>query len=64
MNLLFKWIHIKFYLIKRHYPYSNGIVYLTFDSSSKELSFKVFLEGISHIDSDDVKIIDTSKRVW
>jgi hypothetical protein len=41
----------------RDYSDSSGIVYLSFDSSSKELSFKVFLEGMSYLDGDDVEVI-------
>ncbi|MGE5634830.1 MAG: CHRD domain-containing protein [Deltaproteobacteria bacterium] len=40
-----------------YYPDSSGIVYLSVDSSSKELSFKVFLEGMSYEEGDDVEII-------
>ena len=40
-----------------NYPDSSGIVYLFFDSSFKELFFKVFLEGLSHLEGDDVEII-------
>jgi hypothetical protein len=40
---------------KDQYPDSSGIVYLTFDSATKELSFKVFLKDISHIDDYDVE---------
>ena len=41
-----------------YYPDSNGRVYLSFDPSSKKLSFKVFLEGMSHLEGDDVEIIE------
>ena len=40
-----------------YYPNSSGIVYLSFDPSIDELSFKVFLEGMSYEEGDDVEII-------
>jgi CHRD domain-containing protein len=36
---------------------SHGIVYLSFDPSIDELSYEVFLEGMSYEEGDDVEII-------
>jgi hypothetical protein len=36
---------------------SHGIVYLSFDPFIEELSYEVFLEGMSYLDGDDVEII-------
>jgi hypothetical protein len=42
---------------KDNIPDSTGITYLLFDSSFKQLFFKVFLKGLSHFEGDDVEII-------
>ena len=36
---------------------SYGIVYLSIDPSFGELSYKVFFEGMSYLEGDDVEII-------
>ena len=36
---------------------SHGIVYLSIDPSLGELSYEVFLEGMSYVEGDDVEII-------
>jgi hypothetical protein len=36
---------------------SNGIVYLSIDPYLGELSYEVFLEGMSYVEGDDVEII-------
>ena len=36
---------------------SHGIVYLSFDYSLNELSYRVFVEGMSYLEGDDVEII-------
>ena len=36
---------------------SHGIVYLSFDPFIEELSYEVFLEGMSYLDGDDVEVI-------
>ena len=36
---------------------SHGVVYLSIDSFSDELSYEVFLEGLSYEEGDDVEII-------
>ena len=40
-----------------YYLDSHGIVYLSFDYSFSVLSYKVFVEGMSYLDGDDVEII-------
>ena len=40
-----------------YYLDSHGIVYLSFDYSFSTLSYKVFVEGMSYLDGDDVEII-------
>lgn len=40
-----------------HYLDSHGIVYLSFDYSFSVLSYKVFVEGMSYLDGDDIEII-------
>jgi len=41
-----------------YYPDSSGIVYLSFDPSISELSYEVFVEGMSYEEGDDVEIIE------
>jgi len=41
-----------------YYLDSHGIVYLSFDYSFSVLSYKVFVEGMSYLDGDDVEIIE------
>jgi hypothetical protein len=41
-----------------YYLDSHGIVYLSFDYSFSALSYKVFVEGMSYLDGDDVEIIE------
>jgi hypothetical protein len=38
---------------------SHGVVYLSIDPFSDELSYEVFLEGMSYEEGDDVEIIQT-----
>jgi len=40
-----------------YYLDSSGIVYLSFDYFTKELSYSVFVQGMSYLDGDDVEII-------
>ncbi len=41
-----------------YYLDSHGMVYLSFDYSLSVLSYKVFVEGMSYLDGDDVEIIE------
>ena len=41
-----------------YYLDSHGVVYLSFDYSLTVLSYKVFVEGMSYLDGDDVEIIE------
>ena len=44
----------------RDYDYdldSHGVVYLSIDPSIHEISYEVFLEGMSYLEGDDVEII-------
>lgn len=41
-----------------YYLDSQGIVYLSFDYSLNELSYRVFVEGMSYLEGDDVEIIE------
>jgi hypothetical protein len=40
-----------------YYLDSYGIVYLSFDYLTKELSYRVFVQGMSYLEGDDVEII-------